>query len=249
MDPISIIIGGTVLGLLFLVGVIVTPKLREYNELIAKEKAAISDLVTRRAWQIEYLEKGDIKWIISTSTWRLAYNSEESSDSATPHLLWTAKTLSSSSARFATLTEYGFKMMNHHLAKKAADKLDAFAKIVLRNHNNGPNITDGTHPAPPYKEIFSIVNSRCNCPFGKTASQKLILVADSAKTVQKLKSSQLESLINRLFLDEKTTLRDNTERVAQFSTRQEIKFYTTRPTADYIQKMAEVGECLVALNL
>lgn len=248
MTPLSIITLGCILGGIFLLISFLAPKVKEYNEQVKQEQIAIDNLARQNGWKLQKFESGDIKWTILGPNWQLSYNSDFSSDSSTPFLIWLAATPKSSRARFAMLTESGFKMMNLPFVRRAADKLATSAKQLLTSPQKKSHLSPEHLPPANYNEIFQILDAKSNAPFGKTSTQKLIIAADSAATLQTLRSSQLESLAHQLFSHEKSYVHENNERIARFSTRQEIKIFTSRPTAEIIQKIIKLGDLLLNIK-
>lgn len=246
MDPISIITGGIILGIVFFGILLLIPKAREYQEKIAREEAAIQTLVNAQGWRITRPEKGDVKWVIQTHNWQLIYDADSSSDSSTPHLQWIAPTPAEAKARFVVLTEAGLKMMRHPFTRKAFTKLQGFAekhaRTKLKTTLAQPQIANP-------QEIFEILDSKNEATIVEVNKKKLVLAASSHTSLQAVKNSDIPRLLSAVIANEKLHISDNTERLAQFSNRIEIKTYVTRPTADLIKSIVQLGEQTLALKL
>ncbi len=249
MEPLSIIIGACIVGVIFLAIVFLAPKIREYNEQVRREEAELQSLIRRKGWSVETPAQGDIKWKVSSAGWHVHFDSDFSSESSNPYLIWFAETPKSARSRFAVLTEAGFKMMNHPWARKTLVKFSKLSPKILKAPANGQKVTSPMPAGPSIEEVLNLLDAKCNIPFGKTSTQQLILVADSATTIQKVKVARVSSLADQLFQHEKSRVNDNSERLAQFPNRIEIKFYHARPTAEHLQNIVKLGEHLLSLQL
>ncbi len=235
MDATAILIVGSIGILLAFMVFKLARYAQEYNEKLIREKQALADCVSKCGWRIQYPEKGDIEWIISGPKWSLEYDTDRSSDSSTPKLIFKSDIPAAQGKRFAVISENGLKMMTHPMFKNAAAGIEKFAKFA--------GMKDA---ATQINEVLEILQRQHISEIGSTSTQKMMLIAESTDTIYHLKHIEFSRQFQSTFSEEKVRLHENNTRVAWLNSGLEIQQYLSSPTQDHVRKMVALGELLLS---
>lgn len=238
MDATAILISGSFVIIFAFIVIALFRYGKEYNEKIAREKQALVEFVHRSGWRIEHPEKGDIEWIISDKGWQLKYDTDSSSDSSTPKLIFESSVPAKKGHRFAVLSEQGYKMMNHPMFKNLTSGIEKFARFA------------GMKDAQlQLNELIEILAHNHSTEFGTTQTQKMILVAESSDTIYHLKQTDLARQFQNAFGPEKVRMHENNTRISWLSSGLEVQMYVTKPTKEQVKRITELGQYLLASGL
>lgn len=235
MDAISILITGSIIIVLSFIFVALIRYGKEYNERLAQEKQSLLDFVRQSGWRVEHLEKGDIEWVISSQNWQIKFDTDRSSDSSTPKLMFESAIPAKPRHRFAVLSEHGYKMMMHPMFKRLSSGIEKFARFA------------GMKDAQlQLNEIIEILNRNHFTELGSTQTQKMMLIAESADAIYQLKNSDFVRQFQSAFGSEKVRIHENSTRIAWLSTGLEIQMFVSNPTKEEVKRIAELGQYLTA---
>lgn len=235
MDAISILITGSIIIIFSFLFVALIRYGKEYNEKLAREKQSLTDFVRQSGWRIEHPENGDIEWVISTENWQIKFDTDRSSDSSTPKLIFESAIPAKPWHRFAVLSEHGYKMMMHPMFKRLSSGIEKFARFA------------GMKDAQlQLNEIIEILNRNHSAEIGSTQTQKMVLIAESAEAIYQLKNSDFMRQFQSAFGSEKLRMHENNTRIAWLSSGLVLQMYVGKPTQQEVKRIAELGQYLMA---
>jgi hypothetical protein len=233
VEPTTIIILGIIAGIILFSILLLIPKAQEYQAKLEKERAAVESALKSRGLRIETPEKGDIKWIAHGPDFTLVYNSDHSSESSTPTLVWESPIKTSNDQQFILISDSAHKVFTDKFARKILNKLESFAQRMTKKFD-----------AQTARETLTIIDRNNVTQIAASKHHKYLLATYSAQKLGNLSHSHLASAASSLFSLETHAPQVGENRISHLSNKSTVTFYCQEPTAEQIKCILYLGETI-----